>query len=125
MKKGLLSFALAVLMLLSGCSLCACVDYEYVYYFSVEGGNGTIGMFVDDEIIESDNSPIHLMGGRRGIQQFAFLATPSEGYRVKQWTCDGRIVKRNTTVIYMCDQLNPDKHEVHITVEFEPIDPIQ
>lgn len=123
-KRCLLSVALIILLLLSSCLMCACVDYEYSYYFSVEGGNGTISMFADDKLFESDNSPVQLMGGRQGMQQFAFLATPSEGYRVKQWTCDGQIVHGNKTVIYMCDKLTPTKGEVHITVEFEPIETI-
>lgn len=121
-KRCLLSVALVILLLLSGCLMCACVDYGYTYYFSVEGGNGTISMFADDKLFESDNSPVQLLGGRKGIQQFAFLATPSEGYKVKQWTCDGQVVRGNTTVIYMCGKLTPNKAEVHITVEFEPIE---
>ena len=119
-KKYLLPIVLIFLLVLCNCLMCACVDYEYIYYFSVEGGNGTISMFVYNELVESDNSPMNLMGGRKGMQQFAFLATPAEGYRVKQWTCDGEIVSGNKTVIYMCGRLKPGE-EVHITVEFEPI----
>lgn len=120
MKKKRLLLVTLIILLFSSCLLCSCVDYEYTYYFSVEGGNGTISMFVYDELYESDNSPMKIEGGST-IGQFAFLATPSEGYRVKQWTCDGRIVQGNTTVLYMSKKLNSHKTKVHITVEFEPI----
>lgn len=121
MKRSLLSVSLIILLLLSNCLLCACTDYEYSYYFSVEGGNGTISMFMYDEILESGSSPVRAIGGRKGNGPFAFIATPEEGYRVRQWTCDGRIVQGNKTVIYMSDVLTTSKTEVHITVEFEPI----
>ncbi|MCM1009069.1 MAG: hypothetical protein NC485_14370 [Ruminococcus flavefaciens] len=99
-RKCFLSAALVILILLSSCLLCACTDYVYTYYFSVEGGNGTISMFADDAIYESDRSPIQIEGGKT-IGQFVFIASPSDGYKVKQWTCDGEIIQGNKTTIYM------------------------
>ena len=116
-----------ILVCILGCS--ACVDYGHTYYFSVVGGHGTLCMQCGDgdyaQKIEESESPISMMDGRGVNIDLLFIATPDEGYQVKQWTFDGKVVEDNKTEYYRLpdsyDEVVYIPPEVYITVEFELI----
>ena len=93
--------------------LSACKDYGYDYHFSVIGENGTISA----EWTNGDKSPLEVIGGK-GRHSVVFIATPDDGYKVKEWRLNGEIVegnKSNSFTAVVKEFVN------YITVEFEPI----
>jgi len=110
-----------------GCclGLVGCVDYGYEYHFYVKGKNenGELYAVFGEELVNSYDSPICLMGDGRGVHTVEFLAVPDEGYQVKQWTCNFEVIKENINT-YIA---HGEKGEflMVITVEFEPIEEIE
>lgn len=105
--------------ILAFCVFTACVDYVYEYHFSVVGENGTINVaYPDGKPYLEALSPYNLLGGKnRGL---SFIATPDEGYQVKEWTLNGEMIegeKSNLLHIEVVYTQNP----IAVTVEFEII----
>lgn len=112
LRKTILSIIVIVASLTL---LSACIDYGYTFHYSVTGGNGTL-----KPTRGGDTSPVTLRGGRKG-QQLKFIATPDEGYRVKQWTFNGEVVEGNKTEVFVAQAKNRNQPNVTVTVEFEPV----
>ena len=112
LRKTILSIIVIVASLTL---LSACIDYGYTFHYSVTGGNGTLAPSWG-----GDTSPVTLRGGRKG-QQLEFVATPDEGYRVKQWTFNGEVVEGNTSEVFVARAKNRKQTNVTVTVEFEPV----
>ena len=83
----------------------------YSITFGVEGTNGTLKAEVDGNEINTGDS---VQDGKT----VTFTATPSSGYKVKEWKVDGTVVTGNTSNIYTCTVTKA----VHITVSFAPLD---
>ena len=115
MTKGRKILLLTVMIVISVALLGACLDYGYTFHYSVTGGNGTL-----KPTRGGDTSPVTLRGGRKG-QQLKFIATPDEGYRVKQWTFNGEVVEGNKTEVFVAQAKNRNQPNVTVTVEFEPV----
>ncbi len=112
MKKIVLF--LTVLFVLSTAT--ACSDYEYNYNFSVQGGNGKLyAICGDKEIYES---PIVLMGGKRGNHQLKFIAVPDEGFQVKQWIYNGKIAEDYKLESFTTGLVSYNDY-ISVSVEFE------
>lgn len=101
--------------------LLACSDYAYEFYYEITGENGSLVAFEWDgsEPVDSSFSPIVFEGGKKGSYSVEFLAIPEEGYKVKEWVCNGEIVTGNKTNIFVAELLSPGK--IYVSVEFEPI----
>lgn len=115
MTKGRKILLLTVMIVISVALLGACLDYGYTFHYSVTGGNGTLAPTWGGE-----TSPVTIRGGRKG-QQLEFVATPDEGYRVKQWTFNGEVVEGNTSEVFVARAKNRKQTNVTVTVEFEPV----
>ncbi|MGI5085671.1 formylglycine-generating enzyme family protein [Treponema putidum] len=83
----------------------------YTVTFGVEGTNGTLKAEVDGNEINTGDS---VQDGKT----VTFTATPSSGYKVKEWKVDGTVVTGNTSNTYTCTVTKA----VHITVSFAPLD---
>lgn len=110
----------AVWLFLYVISLIQCVDYGFEYYFSVKGGNGRIFVELDEEHTES--SPVYLLCGKTSYSHdVTFTALPDEGYKVKEWTCNGKVVDGNYTNTYNTGRIKCENYKMYVTVEFEAI----
>ena len=83
----------------------------YSITFGVEGTNGTLKAEVDGNEIHSGDK---VTQGKT----VTFTATPSSGYKVKEWKVGNDIVTDNTSNTYTCTVTKA----VHITVSFAPLD---
>ena len=133
MTKKLLVLGISLIMcigLFSGCS-----DYGYQFHYSVIGGNGEITL--DNEALlrkvklcnegpwcelecEDTSQFIMLLGGKKG-QQLKLIAIPNEGYQVKEWLYNGKIVEGNKTTSYKAKVSSEQNYYGVISVRFEAV----
>lgn len=121
-------FFLTCLMIFSGCT-----DYGYEFHSSVTGGNGKITLedetflrkvrlcsesFCKLECPENSYS-IYRLGGKKGSHQLTFIAIPDEGFQVKEWLFNDKIVENNNTNSYTAKVSNHDNYTGIISVVFE------
>jgi len=117
-------------------SLVGCRDYGYSFHYRVDGGNGSIQTELPNGYTPQsykcaefacilncpDNSFIvNLRGSRNGRRTLNFIAVPDDGYRVKEWTYNGEVVKGNKANIYSATVSYEEHYTAVITVSFEPI----
>ncbi len=117
-------------------SLVGCRDYGYSFHYRVDGGNGSIQIELPNGytprtykcaefacILDCpDNSFIvDLRGGKNGSRTLNFIAVPDDGYRVKEWTYNGEVVKDNKANIYSATVSYEEHYTAVIIVSFEPI----
>lgn len=134
MKKFKL-IKILVLSIISIGLLSGCVDYGYEFHYSVIGGNGEI-VVEDENLLDSvrlcsegfcelncpENSHfISRMGGKRGSHQVTFTAVPDEGFQVKEWLFNDKIVEENITTSYTATVTSNHNYKGVIAVVFEPI----
>ena len=123
-KKCKLFLILGVI-LFSLFGVAGCTDYGYYFHYDVDGGNGKIQIYdsISENIIwkcrdennnacelECSNSSrvAALLGGKNGSATMTFIAIPDEGYVVKEWIFNGKIVdgnKENTFVAKVTSEL--------------------
>ena len=119
--------SLGVLFSFSGCT-----DYGYWFHYRVEGGNGGIEVETNRQIRRCNEDkcgldcPINshfiaLIGGKRGSHTLTFIATPNEGYQVKEWIFNGKTVEGNKSNTYTASVSNKDNYNGVIIVVFEPV----
>ncbi|MGI6751576.1 MAG: S-layer homology domain-containing protein [Anaerovoracaceae bacterium] len=92
----------------------------YTVTFSVVGGNGTL-------TAEVDGSPIGSGDSVRADKTIEFTATPNPGYKIKQWTEGGTVVKNTSTQEIITDtEISWDNFgsDFTLTVEFEEVAPL-
>lgn len=115
-----ISFIISVLFI--AVKFTSCVDYEYIYYFNVDGEHGQIYAEVGSEKEDSSESPIILMGSKNGYyHRIKFSAVPDEGYKVRAWRLNGEVVDGNAGNEYTLPKIKYNKKALTITVEFEAI----
>lgn len=69
-----------------------------------------------------DNSYfLRFLGSKKGSRELTFIATPKDGYKVKEWTFSGKVVEGNSTNTYTAKVTNEDNYNGVITVKFEKI----
>ncbi|NVO10048.1 MAG: Ig-like domain-containing protein [Bacteroidales bacterium] len=85
----------------------------YTVNFSVIGANGSLSATVDANSIVSGNQ---VAEGKNVI----FTATPSNGYRIKEWKSNSTVVSGNTSNTYTITNITS---AITVTVEFEAIPP--
>lgn len=117
---------------------CVKKDYGYSFHFSVAEGEGELTAKTtssyeltfkhckdDDSMCElgcEDNSCfLRLLGSKAGGQEVIFTAIPKEGYKVKEWTFNGKVVEGNNTNTYTAKVTKEDNYNGVITVKFEKI----
>lgn len=125
-----------VLMTITLLVFSGCADYGYEFHFDVGGGEGDI--IIENEISErrvklcnesqwcklgcSDSSHISmLIGGKNGSRELTFIAIPDEGYQVKEWIFNGKIVDGNKTTSYKAKVSSDHEYYGVISVIFEPV----
>lgn len=136
MKRWVKIITMGVLIIMS-LTMTSCTDYGYQFHFSVVGGNGEIT--IENEISErrvklcsdesqwcklecADSSHIAmLIGGKKGWRELTFIASPDEGYQVKEWLFNGKIVEGNKTTSYKAIVSSEQNYCGVIAVEFESI----
>ncbi len=136
-KKWVKYLAMGVLIIMALGIFTGCSDYGYEFHFDVDGGNGDIT--IENEISArrvklcsdeshwcklecSDSSHIAmLLGGKNGSRELTFIATPNEGYQVKEWLFNGEIVEGNKTTSYKAIVTSGHNYYGVIAVRFEPI----
>ena len=103
-KKGtamlITAAILTLVMLFAGCkhkTESKKSEPKYTITFGVEGTGGTLKTKADG-VTETVASPITVQKGKTVI----FTATPSSGYKVKEWKADDTVVTGNTSNTYTC-----------------------
>ena len=136
MNKNKTVIILIVILTLSlSFMLAGCKDYGYRFHYRVIGGNGEIEpensnfrtraeLCNESEFCEL-NCPegsyvISLLGNRKGCT-IIFLAIPDEGYQVKEWLYNGKVVEDNKTNTYTANVTKKDNYNGVIEVVFEKI----
>ena len=84
---------------------------NYTITFEVIGGNGTLTASILGVSIQSGTV-------RWGGVRVDFLATPNEGYWIKEWTRNGVVVLGQESSATYAQFLNED---LHVTVEFKQV----
>ena len=134
-KKCKLFLILGVI-LFSLFGVAGCTDYGYYFHYDVYGGNGEIK--IDDEFsisriykcrdennnaceLECSNSSrvAALLGGKNGSATMTFIAIPDEGYVVKEWIFNGKIVDENKTNSFVAKVTSEQGYNGVIIVRFE------
>lgn len=130
MKKIYVSVCLLTISLL----LIGCVHetYGYKFHFYVDGGNGTIATSFDVDVklcaevydMCSLNCPensyfVCLHGGKKGSRELELIATPEDGFQVKEWSFNGKTVIGNKTNFFTAVVSNKDNYNGVISVIFE------
>lgn len=133
MKKNKTVLVLIVIMILTlSFVLAGCVDYCYNFHLRVVSGNGKIipedsNWYAAAELCSTSpdcvldcaegSQIISRMGSKKGCTM-TFFAIPDEGYRVKEWRFNGKVVEGNKTSIYIAKVTKNDNNGV-IEVVFE------
>ncbi len=129
-------FLMLGMILFSLVGVAGCTDYGYYFHYDVDGGNGEIKIY--DSISEksiwkcrdenndacelecSNSSRVAaLLGGKKGSRTMTFIAIPDEGYVVKEWEFDGKIVDGNKTNSFVAKVTSEQGYNGVIIVRFE------
>lgn len=140
MKKSIKLFVMVVMLALSMGLFTGCVkeDYGYFFHFYVDEDNGAIKIETTSSFnprvqLCSDDKNLHelecvdgsqytmLLGGKDGYRELTFIATPNEGYQVKEWIFNGQIIDGNKTNSYKAKVSYEHNYHGVIAVRFEPI----
>lgn len=134
-KNKAVIILIVILTLAMSFMLAGCKDYGYRFHCRVIGGNGEIvpeenwieaaELCSESEFCELDNCPegsyvISLLGNRKGCT-IIFLAIPDEGYQVKEWIFNGKVVEGNKTNTYTAEVSKKENYDGVIEVVFEKI----
>jgi len=110
---------LLIVFIMLGITIVGCTisEYGYIFHFSVTEGDGELTIQTTDsfnptikrcndfsicELNCGENSYcIVLRGGKKGGREVTFIATPKEGYKVKEWTFNKKVVEGNNTNTYI------------------------
>ena len=127
---------IVILTLAMSFMLAGCKDYSYRFHYSVIGGNGEITpeerswleaaeLCSESEFCELGDCPdgsyvIRRLGSRKG-SMLTFLAIPDEGYQVKEWIFNGKVVEGNKTNTYTAEVSKKENYDGVIEVVFEKI----
>ena len=135
-KNKAVIILIVILTLTLSFMLAGCSDYGYSFHFRVVGGNGEIktetnfeeySYLCDEcEYCELDNCPegsrvIPTLGNKRGSCAITFLAIPDEGYQVKEWLYNDKVVEDNKTNTYTARVNKKENYSGIIEVVFEKI----
>ena len=135
-KNKTVIILIVILTLVMSFMLAGCKDYGYRFHCRVIGGNGEIvpeesswieaaELCSESEFCELDNCPegsyvIRRLGSRKG-SRLTFLAIPDEGYQVKEWIFNGKVVEGNKTNTYTARVTKKENYNGVIEVVFEKI----
>ena len=136
MNKNKTVIILIVILTLSlSFMLAGCKDYGYRFHCRVIGGNGEIvpeesswieaaELCSEAHFCELDcpegSYVIRRLGNRIGCMM-TFLAIPDEGYQVKEWIFNGKVVEGNKTNTYTAEVSKKENYNGVIEVVFEKI----
>lgn len=139
-KNIIVLFIILIMLLTLSFVLPSCVDYGYSFLFRVVGGNGEITTEDSDwltmaELCNNDkyeswpceldcpegSQVILTLGNKKSSCAITFLAIPDEGYQVKEWLYNGKVVEGNKTNIYTAIVTSKDNYNGVIEVVFEKI----
>ena len=125
--KTILIITIALMLIVSLFAFVGCTDYGYIFYFSVEEGEGELTMPLDSaptihECKDQENMyEVYLRGGKKGYRELTFIAIPAEGYQVKEWVFNGEVVEGNKTDTFVARVTSDMGYSGVIAVRFEKI----
>lgn len=134
-KNKTVIILIVILTLAMSFMLAGCKDYSYRFHYRVIGGNGEIvpeenwieaaELCSESEFCELGDCPdgsyvIRRLGSRKG-SMLTFLAIPDEGYQVKEWIFNGKVVEGNKTNTYTAEVSKKENYDGVIEVVFEKI----
>lgn len=134
-KNKIVIILIVILTLTLSLMLAGCSDYGYSFHYRVVGGNGKIAtektsfdessLLCKDAFCElgcpEESRVFHLRGGKNGSRTVTFIAIPDEGYQVKAWLYNGKVVEGNKTNTYTAIVTSEDNYNGVIEVVFEKI----
>ena len=140
-KNKAVIILIVILTLTLSFMLAGCKDYGYSFHYRVVDGNGEIttensewltrAELCNNDKYESwpcelDNCPegsrvIRTLGNKRSSCAITFLAIPDEGYQVKEWIFNGKVVEGNKTNTYTARVTKKENYKGVIEVVFEKI----
>lgn len=126
--KTILLITIALMLFVSLFAFVGCItDYGYIFYFSVEEGEGELTIPSDSvptihECKDQENMyEVYLRGGKKGYRELTFIAIPAEGYQVKEWVFNGEVVEGNKTDTFVARVTSDMGYSGVIAVRFEKI----
>lgn len=129
-------FLIIIMTLTISLMLAGCEDYGYSFHYRVVDGNGEIKAETNFEeysylcneyeyYCELDcpegSRVIPTLGNKKSSCAITFLAIPDEGYQVKEWLYNGKVVEGNKTNTYTAIVTSKDNYNGVIEVVFEKI----
>ena len=137
MKKVLMLLVVCIAILCCcGCRKTSLATYHFHFY--VDGGNGKIqvadsspfkdnilsckehNIYFDFTCVEGSNFNF-INGGSNGYREQTFIAIPDEGYKVKEWIFNGKVVEGNTSESFVAKVTSEDGYHGMIIVKFEKV----
>lgn len=137
MRKAFIIFVILVLGFgFSGCRNATRTNYYFHFY--VDGGNGKIQVedssrykdkvkscnehkkFYDFVCVEGSFFN-YIGGGSNSYREQTFIAIPDEGYKVKEWIFNGKVVEGNTSESFVAKVTSEDGYHGMIIVKFEKV----
>ena len=128
MTKRLTSLILVTLLVVSLFAFVGCIkEYGYTFYFYVDEGEGELtfeqGFNPTVHLCEDVENMyfVRLRGGKEGFRELTFIAIPEEGYRVKEWVFNEKVVEGNNTDTFTAKVSSDLNYKGVIAVRFEKV----
>lgn len=134
-KNKTVIILIVILTLTLSFMLAGCSDYGYYFHCRVIGGNGELApeesswaeaaeLCSESRHCELDcpegSYVIRRLGNRIGCIM-TFIAIPDEGYQVKEWKFNGKVVEGNKTNAFTANVTKKENYTGIIEVVFEKI----
>lgn len=137
-SKKVINIILFMIMVvcITGCRKSTLATYHFHFY--VEGGNGKIQVekspSFEIEIFPCEEHKLYFNhdfmevsnycfknGGSNGFREQTFIAIPDDGYKVKEWVFNGKIVEGNISECFVARVTSEDDYHGIIIVKFEKV----
>lgn len=134
--KKIICLLLVLFTLLTSNLGCAIREYGYFVHFYVDGEGGdimietsqsfnpNIYLCTENPMCELNCPPnsylFYFRGGKTGCRVVNFIANPNDGYKVKEWEFNGKIIDNDTNYCSVCVSNDNDYNSV-LVLRFDKI----